>query len=82
MIENGKIVPFKKHLRTNEIEVCCRRCFSILLFDGEEIKNFTQHPPGEHDRACIEMVLGIKIAKIRDDLDTVIQDLKQELDAS
>lgn len=84
VIENGKSVPLKTSREQNEfIEAMLpEEASQFFLFDGEEIKKYTEHPPGDNVRNAIEMVLGIKeLRNARDDLEIVISDVKHELDA-
>jgi len=84
IIENGISVPLKTSREQNEFieAILPEDASQFFLFDGEEIKKYTQHPPGPHVRDAIEMVLGIKeLRNARDDLDIIYRDIKHDLDA-
>lgn len=53
----------------------------FFLFDGEDIQKYTRHPPGEHVKEAIEMVLGIReLLNAREDIEDISRELKHELD--
>lgn len=83
VIEDGKPIKLETIREQNEyIEAILPEDASqFFLFDGEEIKKYTQHPPGENVKEAIEEVLGIReLLNAREDLGSVTRDLKHELD--
>lgn len=84
VFEDGEPQPFKdkdKEEYNDYIEAILPEDASqFFLFDGEDIKRYTQNPPTVDVRHAIEMVLGIReLLNAREDLDFIEQELSRDL---